>query len=166
MKKDIKHLQQTKCPNVYPTPPGNYRSFWTTDCLVICWRSNRVGLFSCPCAANILPPRAPTRHQHYWHNYILPCCFTTSMAMVHPNQHFQRLSYRPHANRHYTMGYPYLQVAIYTNPSRRPPFHLPIKSTTSTKQEGLTSQVIKAIIVTQSKSCFTGPTVPRIRQFR
>ena len=36
MKKDIKHLQQTKCPNVYPTPPGNYRSFWTTDCLVIC----------------------------------------------------------------------------------------------------------------------------------
>ena len=33
---DIKHLQQTKRPNGYPTPPGNYRSFWTTDGLVIC----------------------------------------------------------------------------------------------------------------------------------
>ena len=36
MKEDIKHLQQTKCLNVYPIPPGNYRSFWTADGLVIC----------------------------------------------------------------------------------------------------------------------------------
>ena len=27
MNEDIKHLQQMKGPNVYPTPPGNYRSF-------------------------------------------------------------------------------------------------------------------------------------------
>ena len=27
MKEDIKHLQQTKHPNVYPTPPGNHRRF-------------------------------------------------------------------------------------------------------------------------------------------
>ena len=27
MKEDIKHLQQMKCPNVYPTPTANYRSF-------------------------------------------------------------------------------------------------------------------------------------------
>ena len=36
MKEDIKQLQQTKRPNAYPTPPGNYRSFWTTEGLVIC----------------------------------------------------------------------------------------------------------------------------------
>ena len=27
MKEDIRHLQQTKRPNVYPTRPGNHRSF-------------------------------------------------------------------------------------------------------------------------------------------
>ena len=36
MKEDIKHLQLMKRPNVYPAPPGNYRSFRTTDGLVIC----------------------------------------------------------------------------------------------------------------------------------
>ena len=36
MKEDIKHLQQMKRPNVYPTPPGNYRRFGTIDGLVIC----------------------------------------------------------------------------------------------------------------------------------
>ena len=36
MKEDIKQLQQTKCSNAYPTPPGNYRSFRTTNGLVIC----------------------------------------------------------------------------------------------------------------------------------
>ena len=36
MKEDIEHLQQTKCPNVYPIPPGNSRSFRTADGLVIC----------------------------------------------------------------------------------------------------------------------------------
>ena len=36
MKEDIKQLQQTKRPNAYPTPPGNYRSFRTTEGLVIC----------------------------------------------------------------------------------------------------------------------------------
>ena len=45
MKEDIKHLQQMKCPNVYPIPPGNYRSFQTADGLVICRRCNQVGHF-------------------------------------------------------------------------------------------------------------------------
>ena len=36
MKEDIKYLQQMKRPNVYPTPPGNYRRFGTIDGLVIC----------------------------------------------------------------------------------------------------------------------------------
>ena len=39
-----------------------------------------------------------------------------------PNQYSQRPSYRSPANRHNTMGYPYPQDAIYTNPSRRPTF--------------------------------------------
>ena len=34
----------------------------------------------------------------------------------------QRTSFRPNDNRHDTVGYPYPQDAIYTNPSRRPPF--------------------------------------------
>ena len=36
MKEDIKHLQQIKRPNVYPALPGSYRSFRTTNGLVIC----------------------------------------------------------------------------------------------------------------------------------
>ena len=36
MKEDIRHLQQTKRPNVYPIPHGNCKSFQTTDGLVIC----------------------------------------------------------------------------------------------------------------------------------
>ena len=43
MKEDIKQLQQTKHPNAYPTPPGNYRSFRTTNGLVICRRCHQVG---------------------------------------------------------------------------------------------------------------------------
>ena len=36
MKEDIKHLQQMTHPNTYPASPANYRSFRTTDGLVIC----------------------------------------------------------------------------------------------------------------------------------
>ena len=70
MKEDIKHLQQMKCPNVYPTPPGHYRSFRTTDGLVICQRYNQVGYFTHACPANLPPPRAPTRYQNHQHNYV------------------------------------------------------------------------------------------------
>ena len=49
MKEDIEHLQQTKCPNVYPIPPGNCRSFRTADGLVICRRCNQVGHFARAC---------------------------------------------------------------------------------------------------------------------
>ena len=65
MEEDIKHLQQAKGPNVYLTPPGNYRSFQTTDSLVICQRCNRVGHFAHACPANLPPPRAPTVYQTY-----------------------------------------------------------------------------------------------------
>ena len=65
MKEDIKHLQQMKCLNVYPTPPGYYRSFRTTDGLVICRRRNQVGHFARVCPGNLLPPRAPTYYQNH-----------------------------------------------------------------------------------------------------
>ena len=48
---------------------------------------------------------------------------TPSYPSNHPsNQYSQRPSYRSHTNQHNTMGCPYLHNAIYTNPSRRPPF--------------------------------------------
>ena len=65
MKEDIKHLQQIKRPNVYPTLPGNYRSFRTTDGLVICRRCNQVGHFAHACPGNLPPPRAPTCFQNH-----------------------------------------------------------------------------------------------------
>ena len=65
MKQDITHFQQTKRPNVYPAPPGNYRSFQTTDGLVICQRCDRVGHFARACPANLSLPRATTRYQNY-----------------------------------------------------------------------------------------------------
>ena len=40
IKEDIKHLQQMTRPNTYPASPGTYRSFQTTDGLVICRRCN------------------------------------------------------------------------------------------------------------------------------
>ena len=65
MKENIKHLQQMKCPNFYPTSPGNYRSFRTTDGLVICRRCNQVGHFARVCPGNLPPPRAPTHYQNH-----------------------------------------------------------------------------------------------------
>ena len=64
MKAEIRHLQQMKCPNTYPVPPGNYRSFRTTDGSIICRLCNRVGNFARACKANLTHPRAPTRYQN------------------------------------------------------------------------------------------------------
>ena len=72
MEKDIKHLQQTKRPNVYAIPPGNYKSFRTADGLVIFRHCNQVGHFARAYPANLPPPRAPTRYQNYRRNYIPP----------------------------------------------------------------------------------------------
>ena len=121
MKEDTKHLQQTKRPNVYPIPPGNYRSFRTANGLVICRRCNRVGHFVRACPANLSPPRAPTRYQNYQRTYIPPVTSQYPQPLYTPNQHSQRASYRSNDSRYDTMGYPYPQDAIYTNPSQRPP---------------------------------------------
>ena len=100
MKEDIKHLQQMKRLNVYPTPPGYYRSFRTTDGLVICRRCNQVGHFACVCPGNLPPPRAPTHYQNHRHNYVPP---TTSQ---HP-----RPSYTPDRPRpQLVFSRPFLQI--------------------------------------------------------
>ena len=126
MKEHIKHLQHMKRPNVYPTPPGNYRSFRTTDGSVICRRCNQVGHFARACPGNLPPPRATTHYQNYRHNYVHPAPSQYPRPSHTPNrpsnQYPQCPSYRSHTNRHNTMGYPYPRNTIYTNPSRRPPF--------------------------------------------
>ena len=126
MKEDIKHFQQLNHPNVYPTPPGNYRSFQTTDALVICRQCDQVGHFASSCPGNLPPPTVPTHYQNHRHNYVPPApsqypqpCYTLNLPS---NQYSKHPSYRSHTNRHDTMGYPYPRNATYTNPSRRPLF--------------------------------------------
>ena len=122
MKKDIKHLHQIKCPNVYPTDPGNYRNFWTTDGLVICQRCKQVGHFAHAYSANLPPPRTPTRYQNYQHKYMPPATSQHTRPSYTPNQppnqHFHRPSYRSNHTRHDTMQYPYPPDAIYPLPHR------------------------------------------------
>ena len=67
------HLGYQPCqhPNVYPTPPGNYRSFRTSDGLVICRRCNQVGHCASACSGNLPPRRAPT-HQNHRDDYVPP----------------------------------------------------------------------------------------------
>ena len=100
MKEDIKHLQQMKRPNVCPTPTGNYRSFRTTDGLVICQPCNQVGHFARVCPGNLPLPRAPIHYQNHQHNYIPhgPSQYPQSSYTPNfpSNQYSQRPSYRSH----------------------------------------------------------------------
>ena len=82
-------LQQIKRPNVYLAPPGNYRSFRTTDGLVICRRCNQVEYFARACPGNLPPPKAPLRYQNHQHSYVHPG----------PSQRPQLL-YTPHSTPH------------------------------------------------------------------
>ena len=143
MKEDVKHLQQIKRPNIYSTPPGNYKSFRTTDGLVICRRCNQVGHAARACPENLRPLRAPTHYQNRRHNYV------PSATSQHPhsshapnrpsNQYSQRPSYRSNTNRHDTMGYPYPRNATHTNSSRRPAFSF--ADQTDNKYEARTSNI-------------------------
>ena len=87
IKEDIKHLQQMKRPNVYPSPPGNYRSFRTTAGLVICRRCEQVGHFARACPGNLPPPRAPTHYQNHRHNYVPPALSQYPRPSHAPNRH-------------------------------------------------------------------------------
>ena len=70
MKAEIRQVKRMKHPNAYPTLPGNYRSFRTTEVLVICRRCNRVQHFAYISKANLMPPEVPTSYQNHQHNYI------------------------------------------------------------------------------------------------
>ena len=155
MKQDIRQLQPTKHPNTYPTPPGNYRSFRTTDGLVICRHCHQVEHFARTCPANLPPSRAPTRYQNQRHNYVPPANSQhprSSYALNHlPHQYSQRPVDRSPAPRNDTTGYPYSRDAVYTNPSRQPTSSPPITLTTDTKREDQKSQPHKTIIIASFK---------------
>ena len=150
MKEDIKHLQQINYPNVYPTLPGNYRSFRTTDGLVICRQCNQVGHFAHACPRHLPPPRAPTRYQNHWHSYVSPA----------PSQypHPRTLPIAPPSNISNALPTDNTPIntilwAILTRVMPPTPIlpdddhsHPPIKPTTSTKL-GLIFQTKTAIIV-------------------
>ena len=108
MKEDIKHLQQMTHPNTYPTSPGNYRNFRTSDGLVICRRCNQVWHFARACSKNVPPPRAPTHYQNHQHNYVPPGPSQHPWPSYTPNrlsnQYSPRPSYRSHANRDTYVG--------------------------------------------------------------
>ena len=93
---------------------------------MICRRCNQVGHCARACPGNLPPPRAPTHYQNHRHNYVPPAPSQYPRPLYPSsrpsNQYSQRLPYRSQTNGHDTMGYPYPRNAIYTNPSRRPPF--------------------------------------------
>ena len=149
-----------KSPNVYPTPPGNYRSFRTTDGLVICRRCNQVGHCARACPGNLPPPRAPTHYQNHRHNYVPPTTshhLPTSRSPPSPISILQAL---PTDHTPIDM----ILWAILTR--QMPPTPIPhddhhshplIKPTTSTKLEDLTFQAKTTIIVTWFKIQNYGP---------
>ena len=104
MKAKIRHLQQMKRFNVYPTPPGNYRSFRTTDGLVICRQCNRAAHLARVWKANFTPLRVPTHYQNHRHNHILHNTLKYPQPLYIPNHHSQHASYKSNNNRHNTMG--------------------------------------------------------------
>ena len=152
MKENINHLQQMKRPNVYLTLPGNYRSFCTTDGLVICWRCNQVGHFACACQGNLPPPRAATHYQNDQHNYVPPATSQYPRPSHTPNrpsnQYYHALS-RDHTPIN-TIPWAILTREMPTTPILCDDhyFHPPIKLTASTKLEDLIFQAKTTIIVT------------------
>ena len=58
--------------NVVPVPPGNYRSFRTTDGLVICPWCNQFGSFARACWGNLPLPKAPLPYQNHQLYYVHP----------------------------------------------------------------------------------------------
>ena len=111
-----------KQPNAYPASPRNYKSFRTTDGLLICRWCNRFGDFARAWQTNFTPPKAPTHQQNL--RYICIPHNTSQYPQLSyiPNQRSQHAPYKANNRRHDTMEYPYPQDAIYTNHSQKPPF--------------------------------------------
>ena len=70
MKSEIRHLQQMKSPNAYPTISANYRSFRTMDNQVNCRQCNRVENFTLACQTNVMPTKEPTLYQNHRPAYV------------------------------------------------------------------------------------------------
>ena len=81
MKEDIKHLQQMTHTNTYPTSPGNYRNFRTSDGLVI---SDDVTKFG------ILHAHAQKTYHLQEHPHITRITNTTMSLLAPPNIHGRR----------------------------------------------------------------------------
>ena len=111
-----------KHPHAYPASPRNYKSFRTTDGLLICRWCNRFGDFARAWETNFTPPKAPTRQQNPRHIYIPQDTSQYPQLSYIPNQCSQHAPYEANNRRHDTMEYPYPQDAIYTNHSQKPPF--------------------------------------------
>ena len=120
MKPEIRHLKHMKRRNAYPTIPGNYRNFGTTDGLVICRRCNRVGHFARACKTNLTPTNIPTHYQSHRSSYVPHDTSQCLQPLYIPNHSSQRALYKTNGKRHEAMGYHYPQDAIYSNPSRKP----------------------------------------------
>ena len=152
MKEHIKHLQQTKCPNVTPLLLGTTEVFrpWNVwwffnDVTVLgifhahAWQTYRLKEHSCVTSINnttISPPLSP-------HN--IHCCNTPPVNI---------LDVLPVDQTPIDMilwdilthKMPYIPI-----PHEHNRFHQPIEPATSTKRKGLTSQANKTIIVTLFK---------------
>ena len=143
---------------VYLVPPGNYRSFRTTDGLAISQWCNQVGHFAHAYPGNLPPQKAPLYYQNHQHIYIHPGpsqhpqpSNTPHRTPNTPNQYSQQPSYRSHVNRHDTMGYFYPRGATYTNLSRQQPFSYADQTNNKYLLKDLTFQAKTPTIVTSFK---------------
>ena len=142
MKEDIKHLQQMTRRNTYPASNGNYRSFRTTDGLLICRRCNQVGH---------LHAHAQETYHLQEHPHITRITNTTMSLLASPNIHGRpTFPSAPTINIINVLPIDHTSINgiledILTR--RMPPipvphddhsFHPPIKPAISTKLEGLT----------------------------
>ena len=151
MKEDIKHLQQMKCPNVYPAPPGNYRSFWT-----------KLG---------ILHAHAQETYHLPEHPHIIRTIYTTIFLPPPPNIHGPHtLPIASPINIPNALAMDHISIdtilwTILTRQMSPTPIlrddhraHPPIKLTASARLEGL-------IFLVKTKACCKEPPVPCIRHF-
>ena len=155
MKEHIKHLQQTKCPNVTPLLLETTEVFrpwnvwWLVDDVTVlgifhthAWQTYRLKEHSCVTSINntTISPPTPPLSPHNIH-----CCNTppvnildvlpvdqTPIDMILWDILTHKMPYIPIPHGHHR-------------------FHQPIEPATSTNRKGLTSQANKTIIVTLFK---------------
>ena len=130
IKEDINHLQQMKQPNAYPTLPGNYRSFRTTDGLLHVHAKQTYHLQDHPRVTRITNTTMyfpPPRNIHGRRTLPIAPLLITILNVLP----MDRMSIKT------TQWDILTHKTQYTLISRGTPHsHLPIKSTTSIKRKG------------------------------